>query len=348
MINEARSYREAAAVATRLDRTYVIAEMACSHEGDPGLARQIIDGAGAAGANAIQFQIWQLEDMMVGHHPAFGDVKKLELTRLDWRELAHYVRARWPDMAIIACVYEQASVDFAESLVVDAYKLHSADLSNPTLVDYVAATKRRIDLSIGASTISEIDAALGWIRGASDSDVWLMYGYQAFPTPTDAIDLALMIKLRELFELPVGYQDHTAAELGGAFWLPAAAIGMGADIVEKHITHDRALAGADHEAALNPSEFGDFVEMVREIEIARGSGVPRPFNAEEERYRVYSKKSLVARHLLPAGATLGEGDVVALRGPELGLPPARLSELLGRRLKSDIQSQHLIGLDDVE
>ena len=251
-------------------------------------------------------------------------------------------------MAIIACVYEQASVDFTETLAVDAYKLHSADLANPNLVDYVATTERRIDLSIGASTISEIDAALGWIRGASDSEVWLMYGYQAFPTPTDAIDLALMMKLRELFELPIGYQDHTGAELGGAFWLPAAAIGMGADIIEKHITHDRARAGADHEAALNPDEFMVFVDMIREIEVARGSGVPRAFSEEEQRYRVYSKKSLVARCGLSAGTTLREEDLVALRGPELGLPPARLSELLGRRLKSDIQSQHLIGLDDVE
>ena len=227
-------------------------------------------------------------------------------------------------------------------------KLHSAGLSNPRLVDYVARTKRRIDLSVGASTISEIDDALGWIRRASDTEIWLMYGYQAFPTPTDAIDLAFMMKLRDLFELPVGYQDHTGAGLGGAFWLPAAAIGLGADILEKHITHDRAHAGADHEAALNPDEFARFVDMVREIEVARGSGVPRPFNEEEERYRVYSKKSLVARCDLQKGAVLNEDDVIAMRAPELGLPPARLCELVGRRLKSNITAQHLVRLGDVE
>ena len=127
----------------------VIAEMACSHEGDPALARKIIDGAGAAGADAIQFQIWLARDMMVPQHPAFATLNRIELSRQVWSELAAYVRQNYPQLQIIACVYERASVDFAETLGVDAYKLHSADLSNPYLVQYVAATGKRIDLSVG-------------------------------------------------------------------------------------------------------------------------------------------------------------------------------------------------------
>jgi sialic acid synthase SpsE len=174
-----------------------------------------------------------------------------------------------------------------------------------------------------------------------------MYGYQSFPTPTDALDLAMMMKLRQLFDLPVGYQDHTDAGEAGAFWLPAAALGMGVDILEKHITHDRARKGADHEAALNPDEFVRFVQMVRAIETARGSGRPRPFTEAELRYRVYSKKSLVARRALAARTTLAAGDLIALRCPELGLPPARRAELVGRALKHDVGAQALVTLADL-
>ena len=141
MLNEVGPFETKATRTTPLTQTHVIAEMACSHDGDPTLARRIIDGAGAAGADAIQFQIWQLQDMMVGHHPAFDSVKELELAPSDWRELAHYVRARWPDMAIIACVYTQASVDLAESLDVDAYKLHSA-VAHPVPWTQVCLTRR--------------------------------------------------------------------------------------------------------------------------------------------------------------------------------------------------------------
>ncbi len=323
---------------------HIIAEMACSHDGNPQLARRIIDGAGAAGADSIQFQIWRLEDMMVRAHPAFDAVKRLELSRPHWQALTSHVRERWPGLAIIACVYDPASVDFAETLGVDAYKLHSADLSNPYLLRHMAGTGKRIDLSVGGSTIGEIQDAIAHIAG---NDIWLMYGYQNFPTRVEDVHLAYMMKLAQLFELPVGYQDHTDADLPGAYTLPAAAQGMGVQILEKHITHDRAAKGADHEAALNPDEFARFTAMVREIDVARGSGVPRPFSEDEERYRVYSKKSVVVAQALPAGHALDAADLVYLRSDALGLPPDRTPELIGRRLRRDLASQELVRWEDV-
>jgi sialic acid synthase SpsE len=328
-------------------RTYVIAEMACSHEGDPGLARKIIDAAAEAQADAIQFQIWLAKDLMVPHHADYSKLLRLELSRETWAELAEHARARRPEMEIIACVYERGSVDFGEELKVDAYKLHSADLSNPDLVKYVAATGKRIDLSVGASSLAEIQSAIEWIRETSDSRIWLMYGYQNFPTPTDGVHLDYMMKLRDLFELPIGYQDHSDAETGAAFWLPAAAVGMGVDILEKHLTHDRSQKGIDHEAALNPDEFARFVGMVREIELARGYSSPRAFSAEEIRYRKYSKKSLVAGGDLPAGKTLELKDLVVRRADQLGLPPDKVDRLIGRVMKRGVAAHHLVTEDDV-
>lgn len=327
--------------------TYVIAEMACSHEGDPELARKIIDGAGRAGADAIQFQIWVLSEMMVPQHPDFWRVAEIELSPEQWASLADYARERFPGLQIIACVYERTSVDLCERIGVDAYKLHSADLSNPYLVKYIAETGKRIDLSVGASTPDEIAAAIDWIKGVPNSDIWLMYGYQNFPTPTDAVHLRYMMKLKQLFELPLGYQDHSDADTEAAFWLPAAALGLGVDILEKHITHDRAYKGIDHEAALNPDEFARFVQMVRTIEGAMGESVPRPFSEEELKYRKYSKKSLVVNRDLPVGTIVSEQDLTFMRAEKLGLPPDQGWRLVGRKTTRPISRYHLIREEDV-
>lgn len=332
---------------------YIIAEMACSHEGDPSLARTIIDAAGTAQADAIQFQVWSLADMVVPHHPDYPLLTKIELTREAWADLFKYSRERYPHMQIIACIYERGSVDFCESCGADAYKIHSADLSNPHLIEHVARTDKRIDLSIGASTVTEIQTAIEWIKAArtdrfpGDPNIWLMYGYQGFPTPPEAINLSYMMKLRELFELPVGYQDHSGGDTGAAFWLPAAAVGMGTEILEKHITHDRSFKGVDHQAALNPDEFMRFVSMVRELELARGCSTPQPFSQEEVKYRKYSKKSLVAGRALAKETIISPEDLRFMRADSLGLPPDQAERLIGRTTRRAIPAFHLITEDDV-
>ncbi|MHC4617100.1 MAG: N-acetylneuraminate synthase family protein [Planctomycetota bacterium] len=326
---------------------YIIAEMACSHEGDPALAKRIINGAGQAGADAVQFQVWRLRDMMVPHHPDFDRVSNIELSYGQWGGLVSYVRDRYPHMHIIACVYERSSVDFCERAGVDAYKLHSADLSNPFLVKYVAATGKRIDLSVGTSTLDEIATAIEWIQKTSSSPIWLMYGYQNFPTPTDEIHMRYMMKLKQMFELPICYQDHTDGNTEAAFWLPASALGMGVDALEKHIAHDRAFKGIDHEAALNPDEFAEFVRMVRMLEAAMGVSIPRPFSEQELKYRRYAKKSLVASRELPAGKLVAEDDLTFMRADDLGLPPDQAYRLIGRVTKHDITAYHLLREEDV-
>jgi sialic acid synthase SpsE len=162
-----------------MNRTHIIAEMACSHEGDPALARKIIDGAGEAGADSIQFQIWSLKDTVVPHHPDYQMLTRIELSRDAWRDLANYVRDKYPAMQIIACVYERSSVDFAQSIDVDAYKIHSADLSNPVLINYVAQQTHRSQRRRFNDRRNAIGARVDWrsryvvdvrLPGISDAD----------------------------------------------------------------------------------------------------------------------------------------------------------------------------------
>jgi sialic acid synthase SpsE len=285
--------------------------------------------------------------MMVPQHPEYKSVSSIEMSPDEWSALADYSRKHYPGMEIIACVYERSSVDFCEKINIDAYKIHSADLSNPYLVEYAAGTGKRIDLSVGASTLEEIQTALEWIQSTSDSLVWLMYGYQNFPTKPDEIHLDYIKTLRESFNLPIGYQDHSDAESDAAYWLPAYAMGLGISIQEKHITHDRSLKGFDHEAALNPDEFALFVQMIRTIEGAKGISTPRPFSEEELKYRKYAKKSLVAADDLSAGHVISKSDLAFMRAEELGLPPDQGKRLIGKKTKHKINKFQIITEDDI-
>lgn len=327
--------------------TYVIAEMACSHEGSPELARIIIDAAGTAGADAIQFQMWRLGDMVTPDHPDIELLRRLEMSWEQWGGLADYARSRHPGLDLVACVYEPFTVDFAVRIGVAAFKLHSSDLSNPILVRKVARTGIPLHLSVGASSLDEIQAALEWARQEGCADITLMFGYQNFPTRIDDAHMRYMLKLKSLFELPIGYQDHTDAELPGAFHLPAAAMGLGVDILEKHITHDRSLRGVDHQAALNPVEFAGFVRMVRDIELGMGVGIPKPWSEEERHYRAIAKKSVVLLRAMEAGETVGEADIGFLRASRPGLPPTRMAWLAGKALQRALPIWHVLEEGDV-
>ncbi len=330
-----------------MKKTFVIAEMACSHDGSVDLARKIIDGAIDAGADAIQFQIWRHENMVVPSHPDIDLLRKIELSHEEWRGLADYVRQKSNEMEIIACVYDSEAADFAREINVDAFKIHTADLSNEKFIRHVAGQGKRIDLSVGASTYSEISDAVQWIRNSGDVDIWLMYGKQLFPTAVEDSEILQAVTIGEAFDLPVGYQDHSDADTMEAFWLPIAARGAGLWIQEKHITHDRSLKGTDHQAALNPDEFKRFVEAIRTVDAALGDGRPHPFSEAEKKYRVYSKKSIVVKHDLPARHVVKDDDVVFLRATELGVPPDKLDQVLGRKLSTDLRAFSVLNYEDL-
>ena len=325
--------------------TFIIAEM---EESKPELAKFIIDGAGKASANAIQLQIWAAKHMMSPQRPEYNNLTKIELTQNDWIDLIGYSRSQYPEMKIYVCVYEHQSIDFIESLNIDGYKVNSSDLSNPYVLNKIAATNKPINLSVGASSLMEIQKAIECIQKSSHSIPTLMYGFQSFPTLPENIPLSYLNKLKTLFELPVGYQDHCDADSKMAYWLPAASIGIGIDIIEKHITHDRKLKGIDHESALNPNEFDKFVQMIHNLDEAMGNPLPKPFSDPEIKYREFQKKSIVASRNLSAGTKLTYDDLTFMRAEILGLPPDNISHIKGKRIRRNIDAFKPILIKDIE
>ena len=328
-------------------RKFIIAEMACSHEGEEKLAKKIIDGAAKANADAIQLQIWELKYMMTPQRSEFEWLKKIEFSHEEWSNIIKYSRSNYPNLEIWVCVYEHQSIEFIDSLNIDGYKLNSSDLSNPLVLEKVALSGKPINLSVGASTLDEIESALDLISNISKSAVILMYGFQNFPTNPESVHMLYMNTLKQKFNLPIGYQDHCDADTEAAFWMPAAAVGMGVEVLEKHITHDRNFKGVDHESALNPDEFIRFVEMVRILDKAQGSVRSRPFSEDEIKYREFQKKSIVAARDLPAGVELTEKDLAIMRAESLGLSPDKVEVIIGKFTQRDIPAYQALTKGDV-
>lgn len=313
---------------------YIIAEMACAHDGDFSKALRLVDAAVESGADAVQLQIFRSDETVVPAHEVYGILQKIEFTEEQWVKIIHHARAS--DIAVMICAFDLPSVEMAVRLGADAIKLNSADLSNPDVVAAVSKSGLPFTLGTGASFDEEIQAGLRMAENSGAQQVILMHGVQNFPTRTEDLNIRRMLHLREKFGIPVGYHDHTDGSDGFAKIVDLLAVGMGACVIEKHITIDRAEKGIDYQAALEPAELKEFVTNIRRAEVALGKPLKTELSESDLRYRKFQKKSIVAARDIPAGHVLTREDVRFIRNVVPGMPPIELPTILGKPLKQPL------------
>ena len=275
-------------------------------------------------------------------HSDVSVLKSLELSESQWRDLVSYVREKSKTIEIIACIYDKKAADFAVSLGVNAFKVHTADLSNFPLLKHISQLNLRIDLSVGSSTFEEIAAALECINCSEQDRIWLMYGKQLFPTSPSDADILQAVNIQSNFNLPVGYQDHTEGGTEEANLIPLLAMGAGIKIHEKHVTHDREQKGADFQAAMDPDEFIKFVMMMRNASKSLGSPNYRSFSQAELNYRKYSKKTMVYAGNLTKGTQINEESLLFLRSEAKGLLADELGYVLNRKLIKNVKKYETV------
>lgn len=328
-------------------RPYIIAEMACAHDGDVSKAYKLVDMAADAKSDAIQFQLFHTAEIVVPKHHLYSLLEQIEFTSKDWIDLANYARERGLDVWV--CTYDVPSVQLATSMNADAIKLNSADLLNLDVLKAVALTGLPFTLGTGASLIDEITESMAFLDtlGAKDNAI-LMHGVQNFPTQIADLNIARVSLLKKLFNCPVGYHDHTDAELEFSKYVDLIAVGAGANVIEKHITLDRSEKGTDYQAALEPDEFNLFVDTVKTAFVALGNNPLTPLNESDFKYRTFQKKSIVAAVDLKEGETISRDKVSFLRNLTNGLAPNQFSNLEGKKVIKDISAFDNIDWKDVE
>ncbi len=308
---------------------YILAEMACAHQGKYSLADKILDYVILSKADAIQFQIFNVENLVSCKHSFFKQSKDLELPFTDWKKLI--IKAKTKELAVWCNVFDPVSVQFSAENGADALKIHSTDLSNPYMLDAVAATGLPLALAVGGSYEEEIVYAINYLKNKNLENIIIMHGYQGFPTAINDNNLKFIDTLKKKYGFPVGFQDHAEGNSEAAIWLPIMAIATGASLIEKHVTYDANLKDIDHQSSLSPERFINFVSQVKQAHQALGSEGLRDLSESEIIYRNKMKKMIVAAYTLPEGHKITLKDLNFLRAERLGMQAKDAEKIIGTK-----------------
>ena len=329
---------------------FIIAEAGVNHNGSLEMAYRLVDEAKKAGADAVKFQSFKAERLAGARAPKAryqeeatpkGEsqremLRRMELSPEDHRKLFGYASER--GILFLSSPFDEESANLLYRLGVAAFKIPSGELTNLPLLTCVCRFERPILLSTGMSTLEEVEMAVAAIRAIHHEGLALLHCVSAYPAPFSEANLRAMETMRDSFQLPVGYSDHTE---GLSVALAAAA--LGACVIEKHLTLDRALPGPDHRSSLEPKEFALLTRGIREVEMALGDGRKEPRPCEEEIAAV-ARKSLVAARDIPKGTPLTK-ELIAVQRPGTGLPPSMHDQVIGRKARRDVREGTVLTLE---
>lgn len=261
---------------------FIVAEIGINHNGDLGLAKRLIDAAKIAGCNAVKFQkrtpklcvppdqMKKMRDTPWGYISYLKYREKIEFGLAEYKEIDRYCKK--VGIAWFASCWDKPSVDFMEHFRPVCYKIPSAMLIDAQLLKYFRKTGRPIILSTGMSTMEQIESA---VRLLGTDNLVLTHCTSTYPCPPEELNLRMIQTLMQTFDCPVGYSGH---ETGLA--TSAAAAALGACVIERHITLDRAMWGTDQSASVEPSGFSRLVKYIRVVETAMGDGVKKVYDSE--------------------------------------------------------------------
>jgi N,N'-diacetyllegionaminate synthase len=325
---------------------FIIAEAGVNHNGSIALAKQLIDVAAKAGADAVKFQTFNAEDVVSTDAPKaeyqkkttgasesqLDMIKKLELSKADHTELMEYSKQK--GIMFLSTPFDNRSVDLLVELVVPLIKISSGEITNHPFLKHIAVKGLPIILSTGMSTLDEVAEAVSVIKKAGCKDLTLLHCTSNYPARVEDCNLLAIKTMADAFDVPVGYSDHTPG-----IYVSLAATAMGACVIEKHFTLDKNLPGPDHKASLEPAELEEMIRGIRLVEKARGSSRKAPVESELE-VRDVARRSIVAKVVIPAGTVITE-DMLAFKRPGTGIAPKDSTMLIGEITTQDINKDEI-------
>lgn len=319
---------------------FIIAEVAQAHDGSLGAAHAYIEVAARAGVDAVKFQTHLAAAESTLREPWRVRFSRQDATRYDYWRRMEFTPDQWAGLRdharekgliFLSSPFSPQAVDLLDELGMPAWKVASGELSNLPLLRHMARLRKPMLLSSGMSSYAELDVAAQVCR-ESGVPMALFQCTTAYPCPPEMVGLEQLPRLAERHHCPVGLSDHS-----GTIFAGLAAVTVGASLLEVHVTFSRECFGPDVPASLVPEELATLVQGARFIERMRNSRVDKDrMAAEAAPMRRVFGKSIVAAMDLPAGTVLEEA-ALALKKPGDGLPPSRLPEVLGRRLRRAVR-----------
>ena len=333
----------------KLNNVFIIAEAGVNHNGSIASAKQLIDAAVEAGADAVKFQTFKAENLVSKNaqkadyqkdttdkeESQFDMIKKLELDVGTHNELIAYCRSK--GIMFLSTPFDHDSIELLNDLGLEIFKIPSGEITNLPYLRHIGSLNKKVILSTGMADMGEIEDALDVLvqAGTPKENITVLHANTMYPTPMEDVNLKAMVTIGCAFEIPFGYSDHT---LG--IEVDIAAVAMGASVIEKHFTLDKTMEGPDHKASLEPDELKAMVKAIRNIEIALGSSVKKPSTSETPNIPI-ARKSIIASCSIKKGELLSEKNL-AVKRPGNGINPMRWDEIIGTIAQKDYEADELI------
>ena len=329
---------------------FVIAEAGVNHNGSIELAKQLIDVASDAGADAVKFQTfkteklvsrnakkaaYQQENMQEENDSQYEMLKKLELDIQTHKELISYCKKK--KIMFLSTPFDLESIELLNNLKLPIFKIPSGEITNLPYLRAIAKLNKKVILSTGMSTMQEVREAFEVLldNGTQKENITILHANSMYPTPMEDVNLRAMQSIQKELDVAIGYSDHT---LG--IEVDIAAVAMGASVIEKHFTLDKMMKGPDHKASLEPHELKAMVNAIRNIEKALGSYEKKPSPSETPNIEM-ARKSIVAAQKIKKGEIFSDKNLTTKR-PAKGLSPMKWDEMIGKIATKDYDIDEMI------
>jgi N,N'-diacetyllegionaminate synthase len=332
-----------------MKKVFIIAEAGVNHNGSINTAKKMIDEATNFGADAIKFQSFKADRLVSKNakkaeyqlettdkiETQYEMIKKLELDFNAHVELFDYCNNK--RIKFLSSPFDLESIDLLVELGLKIFKIPSGEIINLPYLEKIGKLNNNVILSTGMSNLGEIENALNILisNGTKKENITVLQCNTEYPTPYGDVNLLGMITIKNAFNVKIGFSDHTQG-----IEIPIAAIALGAEIIEKHFTLDKNMVGPDHKASLEPADFGNMINAIRNVESALGSGVKRPSHSETKNISI-ARKSIVAIKPILKGELFTIKNI-GIKRPGDGISPMMWYEILGKRSQDDFQPDELI------
>ncbi|MFW9965376.1 MAG: N-acetylneuraminate synthase family protein [Candidatus Sifarchaeia archaeon] len=333
---------------------YIIAEIGVNYDNDMKLAEEMIKAAKRSGVDAVKFQTYTPSKIVAISSPKYWEDDKPEETQFEFfkrsntfyheetKDLAKLCKTN--NISFMSTPFDLDSVKLLDDLEVPAFKIASADITNYPLLRKVAKTGKPILLSTGAATIGEIEQATETVKSEGNEEIVLLHCILAYPTPAEHSNLSMIKSLRDIFpNYEVGWSDHVIPD--DSVVVPTVAAVLGASVIEKHFTTDRARPGNDHFHSVDEELMTKLVQNIRLAKESMGEYLKKPMPIEEPA-RLNARRSIAAYEPIKKGEKFTENNLIMLR-PGSGIHPKFLEHILGHKAKRDVKAGHLLVWEDI-
>jgi N-acetylneuraminate synthase len=325
---------------------YIVAEMNTSHFGKIENAKDMIIAANEAGCDCVKFQSWTTTSLYSKTYYEQNPIAKRFVKGFSFSEEQLLELSKFCNkigISFASTPYSNQEVDFlVNECNVPFLKVASMDLTNHKFLDYMGRKGIPLILSTGMGDMSEIREAIKVLEKTGNKDICILHCISIYPPEISTIRLNNIIGLRDKFpQYPIGFSDHSVG-----IEIPAAAVALGACLIEKHFTLDKSKIGMDNQVATEPDEMKKLVENCHNIKVALGTHERIVLPAELEK-RKDMRRSVVSARDLKAGYTIRLTDL-DLKRPGTGIPANKISMIVGKTIKNDIEKDILISIEDLK